>query len=316
MPNVRNLVVIITLAAAPVPALAVEGFFGRSIPGVWVMPRCGVIGPHPGFSLTLLPVGHFGSTSGTQEIPIAGTLAANVSADVSTNFVAPQYVYKTDIPKLNLSSAIMFPVNWVGITAAVRLGGFAHSVHEANAGRGDIIMLPLSLGVHFSETNNLAVGTMIFAPTGLYAKDNLSDTGSGMWTFMPYVAHTYGWPEHGLDLDNFIAFDIYRRNATTNYTSGTMFHWDGMVLKYASKNRVGFGGILSNMTQLNNDTGPLADVLHGLQGRAWGSGPVALYVARHENPGVTIQFRWVREFAVKNLLKGDVLFLGLTIKLD
>src|SRR5262245_19335332 len=67
MPNVRNLVVIITLAAAPVPALAVEGFFGRSIPGVWVMPRCGVIGPHPGFSLTLLPVGYFGSTSGTQD---------------------------------------------------------------------------------------------------------------------------------------------------------------------------------------------------------------------------------------------------------
>src|SRR5215471_415552 len=117
MPKVRNLVVIIALAAASVPALAVEGFFGRSIPGVWVMPRCGVIGPHPGFSLTLLPVGYSGSTSGTQEIPIAGTLAANVSANVSTNFVAPQYVYKTDIPKLNFSSAIMFPANWVGITA-------------------------------------------------------------------------------------------------------------------------------------------------------------------------------------------------------
>jgi len=56
-----------------------------------------------------------------------------------------------------------------------------------------------------------------------------------MWTFMPYVAHTYEWPKHGLELDNFIAFDIYRRNATTNYTSGTMFHWDCMVLKYASK---------------------------------------------------------------------------------
>ena len=69
MPSVRNLIVIITLAAAPVPALAVEGFFGRSIPGVWVMPRCGVIGPHPGFSLTLWPVGYFGSASGTQEIP-------------------------------------------------------------------------------------------------------------------------------------------------------------------------------------------------------------------------------------------------------
>src|SRR5215471_17048994 len=144
MPKVRNLVVIIALAAASVPALAVEGFFGRSIPGIWVMPRCGVIGPHPGFSFTLLPVGYSGSISGTQEIPIAGTLAANVSANVSANYLAPQYVYKTNIRKLNFSSAIMFPVSWVGVTATVQLGDFAHSVHEANAGRGDIIMLPLT----------------------------------------------------------------------------------------------------------------------------------------------------------------------------
>ena len=82
------------------------------------------------------------------------------------------------------------------------------------------------------------------------------------------------------------------------------------------KNRVGFGGIVSNLTQLNNDTGPLADALHGLQGRAWGSGPVSLLVARHENPGVTIQFRWVREFEVRHLLTGDLLLLGLTVKLD
>src|SRR5262249_42523595 len=100
------------------------------IPGIWVMPRCGVIGPHPGFSFTLLPVGYSGSISGTQEIPIAGTLAANVSANVSANYLAPQYVYKTNIRKLNFSSAIMFLLGDARITMRCRrsTGGDSRTV--------------------------------------------------------------------------------------------------------------------------------------------------------------------------------------------
>jgi hypothetical protein len=40
-----------------------------------------------------------------------------------------------------------------------------------------------------------------------------------------------------------------------------------------------------------------------------------LGVVKAENPGVTLQFRWVPEFAVTNLLKGNTLLLGLTMKL-
>jgi hypothetical protein len=54
-------------------------------------------------------------------------------------------------------------------------------------------------------------------------------------------------------------------------------------------------------------------VLHGFQGRAWASGPIVLYIAKHQKPEVAIQFRWVREFEFTNLLKGEVLLLGLTV---
>jgi hypothetical protein len=47
-----------------------------------------------------------------------------------------------------------------------------------------------------------------------------------------------------------------------------------------------------------------------------GQRPVVLYIAKHEKPEVAIQFRWVREFAVTNLLKGELLLLGLTVKLN
>lgn len=61
---------------------------------------------------------------------------------------------------------------------------------------------------------------------------------------MPNVGHTYLWKKRGLE-------------------------WDGMVIQYLSE-RVGVGVIGSNLTQITNDRGPIADLLHGFEGRAWG----------------------------------------------
>jgi hypothetical protein len=88
-----------------------------------------------------------------------------------------------------------------------------------------------------------------------------------------------------------------------------------MVIQYLSK-RFGFGVIGSNLTQITNDRGPVAAVLHGFEGRAWGVGPMVLYVAKVEKPGVIVQLRWVNEFEVTNLLKGNMFLLGLTLKLN
>jgi hypothetical protein len=55
--------------------------------------------------------------------------------------------------------------------------------------------------------------------------------------------------------------------------------------------------------------------LHGFEGRAWGAGPMVLYVAKAEKPGVTFVFKWVPEFTVSNLLKGNTLLLGMSFKM-
>ena len=56
MRNFGKLIVIgTTLTVAVAPVLAVEGAVGRTLPGVWVMPQAGVVGPTPGFSFTLMP---------------------------------------------------------------------------------------------------------------------------------------------------------------------------------------------------------------------------------------------------------------------
>jgi hypothetical protein len=302
------------LVVAVMPALAVEGAVGRTLPGIWVQPQAGVVGPTPGFSFTIMPIDYTGSISGGREVPIAGSLVANASADLNANFLIPQYVYKTETPKVSFSSAILAPVNWVGVTGSAQLNDLTRTRENANAGLADVIFTPLTVGIHFSDTNNLAISTMIFAPTGAYRLGNLSNLGMNEWTISPNVAHTLLWEKRGLELDNYIGFDIYGQNQTTRYTSGTVFHWDGMLVQYLSK-RFGFGAIVSNLTQINKDTGPLANVLHGFQGGAWGAGPMVLWVVKAENPGMTLQFRWVPEFAVTNLLKGNTLLLGLTLKL-
>ena len=308
------LAIALTVVAA-VPVLGVEAALGVTLPGVWIQPQAGVVGPAPGFSFTTMPVAYMGSIGGAREVPIGGTLFANVDANISSNYLVPEYVYKTETPKMSFSSAFLAPLNWVGSSGLAQYNDLSRAASSSNAGLGNVVAVPLTAGIHFSDHNNLAISTMIFAPTGQFRPGNLSNLGTGEWTVMPNIAHTYLWKKRGLELDNFVGFDIYSQNATTKYTSGTVFHWDGMALQYLSE-RFAFGAIGSNLTQITEDRGPVAKFLHGFEGRAWGVGPILLYVAKVEKPTLVFQVRWINEFEVANLLKGNALEAGFTVKLN
>ena len=52
--------------------------------------------------------------------------------------------------------------------------------------------------------------------------------------------------------------EIFTQNPTTQYASGTAFHWDGLATQYLSA-RLGFGGIIAeHHSSITPDTGPLA----------------------------------------------------------
>jgi hypothetical protein len=322
MPNISEFILIAAaLTAFSLPVLAVEGAFGRTVPGLWVTPRAGVVGPKSGFSFTVVPIGYWGSMSALDgarttgapvAIAVAGVRVPRIDVDGNSNYLAPQYVYKTDPGKVSFASSCMVRPTWAAVTALSRPG--ERGSRFTDTGLADFIFSPLTVAIHFSSTNNLAIGTMIFAPTASFTAGNLSNVGLGAWTVMPHLSHTYMWPEKGLELDNFVGFDIYSRNSSTNYRSGTMFHWDGLLLKYWARNRFAAGAILGNLTQITDDTGVLANQLHGFRGRVWGAGPAGLYVARLDNPVVIVQFRAVPEFATTNLTQGITLLLGLTFK--
>jgi hypothetical protein len=155
-------------SAITVPALAVEYAMGRTLPGVWVQPQVGVVGPESAFSFTAMPLGYMGAIGGGRLVPIGGSIFANVDANVSGNYLVPEYVYNTGTQKVSLASSAMVPIFWVGATGSLQLSPniFAASTSSSNGGMGDQVAIPLTVGIHFSENNNLAVSTWVFAPTG------------------------------------------------------------------------------------------------------------------------------------------------------
>ena len=77
-------------AVATVPAVAVEGGLGRTLPGVWIQPQAGVVGPSPGFSFTTMPIGYMGTIGGGRLVPIGGSIFANVDANINANYGSEQ----------------------------------------------------------------------------------------------------------------------------------------------------------------------------------------------------------------------------------
>jgi hypothetical protein len=297
--------------------MAVENALGRSLPGVWVQPQGAVVPKEAGFSFTVIPVGYTGSISGVPQrrlAALAGKLVADVSVDFLLSVFIPQIVYKTELAKLSLSSSFYLPIDHRNVDGSTRLiSAFAPCKTFNNRGLADVWFSPLTVGIHFSADNNLAIDMKIFAPTGGYEPGDLSNLGMNAWTIQPNVAHTYLWKKRGLEVDNYVGFDIYSQNQTIRYTSGAIFHWDGMLFQYLSS-RGGIGAILSNVTQINKDRGPLADQLNGFQGGAWGAGPIVVWAVREKDPGLALQFRWISQFGVTNMLKGNTLMLGLTYR--
>ena len=280
--NIRLVLVVSVLALPAMPALAVEAALGRTLPGIWIQPQGGVVGPNAGFSFSLLPIGYMGRIGGGRLVPVGGTIYTDVQANINTNYIVPEYVYKTETHKVSLASSFMGVVNWVGSEGSLNINDLSRAQSRSNAGVGDVVAAPLAVGIHSTENDNFAVSSWVFSPSGQFRPGNLSNLGMGEWTVMPNVAHTYLWKKRGLEFDNFIGFDIYRENATTKYTSGTMFHWDGMIIQYLSE-WIGFGVIGSDLTQISRDKGPIADV-HGFEGQASAVGTMALYVAKVEKP--------------------------------
>ena len=76
----------------------------------------------------------------------------------------------------------------------------------------------------------------------------------------------------------------------------------------------GIGVIGSWIEQLNDDTGPSGDRLHGFRGRAFGVGPIITYTTKIGKSLLDLNARFIPEFGNEKRVQGNLFQFAATLK--
>lgn len=293
-----------------VPAHAAEGALGRPVAGTSVTPNAGVVPPAPIWALNLGQIYLDGSIGGSREVPIGNQISLGVDAKVSFTLATLLKVWDTGPGRWNFASSITVPYVWTRVTADVVLGSVEGSTRQSASNLFDLYFTPISAGYHFSETEHVALSFNVWAPTGKYDPDRLANTSLNNWTFIPQVAYTKAWPDHGYEFDVVAGLQFYTRNEATDYLNAPLFTLDVMGLKRWA-NGAGLGLIVGTVQQIGDDSGPTADKLDGFVGHDLAVGPILTYDAKIGGKlPLSMSLRWVPTVWSRNRLDSDSTVMG------
>lgn len=293
------------VAAVPMDAAATEGALGRPVTGTSVTPAAGVIPPEPVWVLNLGQIYLDGSISGSRQVPIGNQVSLGIDAKASFTLATLLKVWDTGPGAWNFASGITIPYVWQEVTAA--LAGPHGEVRKTQQTSNlfDIYLTPIAAGYHFSKTEHVALSFNVWTETGKYDANNLANPSLNNWTFIPQVAYTKMWPEHGLELDAVAGVQFYTRNKATDYQNAPLFTLDAMLLKRFDDGWAA-GLIVGTVQQLGDDSGPTADKLNGFVGHDWAVGPIFTYDTKlgGKTP-LSFSLRWVPTVSSRNRVHSD-----------
>ncbi|AMG88949.1 SphA family protein [Bordetella bronchiseptica] len=301
----------LALAALPGAARATEGALGRLVTGTTVQPNAGVVSPQP---ITVLSLGQLyldGRIGGSREVPVAGKTSLGLDAEMALTLATLMKTWDTGPGRWNFASSLTVPYLWLKTTATLA-GERGRAARESDIASNlfDLNFTPLIAGYHFSETQHLALSLSIWAPTGKYDADALANPSLNNWTFIPQVAYTGMFPEHGLQLDAVANVQFYTRNTATDYRNAPIFGLELMGRKLFG-NGVGAGLIVGTQQQLGPDKGPTADRLNGFEGRDWALGPILTYDRKlADQRSLSFSLRWTPTISSTRRLDSDSTVLG------
>jgi hypothetical protein len=302
--NYKHALGILLTLCSTQQVLATEGGIGRPITGMQVQPMNGILPIQEGGVLTVSSIYYDGNIERTQDVPIAGQVTAGIDYKVSYNLINGIFVWNTH-DQWSLATTVGIPVQYAKVDAYVNNLGRGDDSTKI----GDVIFSPLMMNYHFSPTAHALFGVSIYAPTGSYDTDRLSNAGQNTWTFIPNVAYTSIFPKINAELSTNLAYEFYTKNDATDYTSGDIFRLDVLGLKRFGElggDGLGLGAVFGWIEQTTDDEGRLAERLNGFQGRALGAGPILTYDKKlSESTAISASLRGVYEFDVKNRPEGD-----------
>ena len=311
----------LALAAAPRPALAVEGGASHYIQGAYGDFLMGLI-PASGFYVrndTLYQSTHMDSTYK------AGRLFAGIDDTSVINITKLSYLF--DVPAMNgflgLGVGVPFILN-AHITGDVAADYSRRSrttgldtPHQLDFGGGgdrgglsDIFLMPVIAGWNFGECH-LAVSPIVFLPTGYYDKSKLTNLGMNYASFDGNVAFTW-LSKKKFELSVNAGYMINAENATTKYLSGNQLHVD-WTAAYHFNERLALGAVGYLVAQTTPDSGSGA-TMGSFYSSGTGIGPAATYAIPVGGKDVMLIAKWLHGLGATNSFLGDTVYASFAVK--
>jgi len=288
---------------------------GRSITGAQIAPYVGIVPPAPGMHVSVSFINYAGDIGGRREVPIGGLAALDLHANVNLFAATFAYIWDTGKGRWNYASMFTAPYIQPDVRASLAIGPRQVQVKDRASGMFDLYFAPVIASYHVSEVEHWSFGLYVYAPTARYEKGRLANLGLNTWTFTPGVGYTHLFDRGSFEFSGLAGVDFYTKNDATDYTNGSVFHLDLLAMK-RTPSGWGFGGVLGWIQQIEDDDGPTADRLNGFKGRALGAGPAIDFKQSFgKDSSIDFTLRWVKEFHVKNRLKGEPIVLNVVFAL-
>jgi len=294
----------------PGVALAAEGGVGHYLPGgmATLIDRPPT---KPGWVVEPIYLHYEGSAAASRAIPIAGTLAAGLSASSDALLLGGLYTFAQTPLGAHYSLGAYLPYVWATVEAQLDTPLGTVRRRDRAAGIGDLTLIPVMLAW---ETGFWQVSATlpVYAPTGEYRKGRLANPGLNYWTFDPTLGVSYNNDKNGFNAALYLGLSLNTENPDTRYRSGSTLHLDGSIqqLLPVGSGFLGIGAEAFYLDQVTADSGQGAR-LGDFQGRTAGIGPVLSYVLPRGTKTFVAELRWLPELDVSNRLKGDYVWLKL-----
>jgi len=306
----RILAAMVVAALSTATVHATEGALGRSITGAQVTPYVGIIPPVPGLNFSLNYVNYDGGIGARRQVPLAGRAVLNLHAKVDLFAASFAYVWNTGEGRWNYASMFTVPYIRPTVKADLAIGALGGRTQDNVSGLFDLYFAPVIASYHVSQVEHWSFGVYVYAPTANYEKGRLANEGLNVWTYSPAVGYTHLFDKGSFEVSALAGVDFYSKNHATDYQNGAVFRLDALAMKRTASGW-GYGVAFGWLQQLEDDEGPTADRLGGFQGHAMAAGPAFSFKKSWSKEGsISITFRWLKEFDVKNRIKGEPLVLN------
>jgi hypothetical protein len=301
------------VAFANQPAKSAEGAVGFYLLGSKGS-MAGVV-PPPGAYAQSIKFFYSGNTSAN--LNVSGlTIAGQVEADAFYELPVGLWVAPGKVLGGNFALSLITPIGWKDVSAGLSIAGpggttLASGLQSDDVAFGDPVPGAL-LGWHAGNWH-WNVGMMVNVPIGFWKRGNLSNIGFNRTAIDTNAAVTWLDPNLGLEVSTAVGFTYNFKNPDTEYKTGTELHAEWAAIKSLSKT-FGIGLVGYHYQQISGDSGSGAS-LGDFKGRVTALGPAINYSFSLGNVPISTNWRYLKEFNVKNRLEGQSALLTVTIPL-